>query len=154
VGLYKVFALSLFAAFLQGGVSLRFDVFSVWNFVASAIVLAGGGLLILRANRAAYVKVLKETSEGWERAYKQKSEEAVEFGKRLERLQQQFDTQERLHRDAVHQMRNEHQEIVNLNINLQMQLKDKEVEIARLKGRVTQLEADVARLSGHSGELR
>jgi chromosome segregation ATPase len=151
--LLKVVAVSLFAAFLQGGVSLRFDVFSVWNFLASALVLAGGGYLILRANKAAYVKVLKETSDGWERAYQQKTAELEDFRHRLERLQGQFDNQEKQHRDAVHQMRNQQQEVVSLNIKLQLQLKEKEGEIAKLSMKVLYLETEVKELKRKYGEL-
>jgi hypothetical protein len=143
VPLLKIFAVTLVAAFFQGGVSLRFDVFSVWNFLASAAVFAGGGYLIFRANRAAYVKVLKETSEGWERAYKQKSSELDDVRHRLERLQGQFDNQEKQHRDAVHQMRNQNQEIVALNIKLQFELKEKETEVAKLSTKVLYLETEV-----------
>lgn len=139
----KTLAIALLAAFFQGGIDLRFDVFSVWNFLASALVLAGGGYLVLRANRAAYVKVLKETSEGWERAYKQKSAEVDDFRNRLERLQGQFDNQEKMHRDAVHQLRGEAQEIVTLNIKLQIELKEKETEIAKLSTKVLYLETEV-----------
>jgi septal ring factor EnvC (AmiA/AmiB activator) len=151
--LLKITGVTIFAAFLQGGVDLRFDVFSVWNFVASALVLAGGGYLILRANRAAYVKVLKETSEGWERAYKQKSAELDDVRHRLERLQGQFDNQEKQHRDAIHQMRGQNQEIVALNIKLQIELKDKETEIAKLSTKVLYLETEVKELKRKYGEL-
>lgn len=126
-------------------------------------MFAGGGYLIFRANRAAYVKVLKETSDGWERAYKQKATEfddlnkrkAAEFDEirgRLERLQGQFDNQEKQHRDAIHQMRNQNQEIVNLNVKLQLELKDKETEVAQLSVRVMYLETQIAELKRKYGE--
>lgn len=152
--LLQILAVALVAAFLQGGVSLKFDVFSFWNFLASAIVFAGGGYFIFRANRAAYVKVLKETSEGWERAYKQKSEELSDVHSRLLRLQQQFDNQEHMHRDAIHQMRNQNQEIVNLNIKLQLELKEKEMEVEKLSSRVATLESELKVLQAKTEPAR
>lgn len=149
----KAALIVLTAAFIEGGGILRFDVFSVWNFLASALVFAGGGYLIFRANRAAYVKVLKETSDGWERAYKQKTAELDDFRHRLERLQGQFDNQEKQHRDAVHQMRNQNQEIVALNVKLQLELKDKETEVAQLSVKVLYLETEVKELKRKYGEM-
>ncbi len=125
-----------------------FDLFSLWNFLAAVIVVAAGGLLILRANKAAYVKVLRDTSDGWERAYKQKEQDFKDIGVRLQSLKDELQKDREDYRIAVHDLRNNLQNVTLLNVKLQLHVADRDAIIERLRGQVRMLRVQVAHLEG------
>jgi len=142
----------VFAALLP---TVTVDNVGIWSFVWTVLVVAIGGLLL----RASYVKALKDTAAGWKEAYEQKvtelSDTEAQYQEtvnslelRLTRLQQQFDTQERLHRDAVHELKHNHQEVILLNVTLQLDIKEKNMVIEQLKGQISILEIQVQELQG------
>lgn len=127
---------------------LKFDYFSAWNFLVAVAVFAAGGFFILRSNKAAYVKVLKDTSDGWERAYKQKETDLINVSAQLQALKDELQKVREDWRIAVHDLRNDIQNITALNVKLQIHLAERDAVIERLQGQVRTLRLRVAHLEG------
>lgn len=120
---------------------VRFDIFSVWNFILTLLTLAAGGYLILKGHRAALVKSLREEVSIWESKFKRVEDEKQHLTREFEELRVYS-------HKAVHDLRNEMQSMTSANIKLMLALQEKDTEIATLRGQITVLQVEIAHLKG------
>jgi hypothetical protein len=122
---------------------VRFDIFSVWNFVLTLLTLAAGGYLILKGHRAALVKSLREEAQIWEDKFKRVAAEKEELADKVKQL-------EDYSHKAVHDMRGELQTMMNANVKLMLAVQEKDTEIATLRGQIKVLQVEIQHLKGEA----